>query len=53
MGYLIIGKPKSLNHFHDDTMKGENEPEPSFVHSARPMNKGKVKDEGKKQFSDI
>ena len=34
-------------------MKGENETEPSFVHSERPMNKGKVKDEGKKQFSDI
>jgi hypothetical protein len=34
-------------------MKGENEPEPSFVHSARLMNKGEVKDEGEKQFSDI
>jgi len=26
-------------------MKARNKPEPSFVHSARPMNKGKVKDE--------
>ena len=34
-------------------MKGENETEPSFVHSGAPINKGKVKDEGKKQFSDI
>jgi hypothetical protein len=34
-------------------MKGGNETEPSFVHSARSMNKGKVKDERKKQFSDI
>jgi hypothetical protein len=34
-------------------MKGQNETEPSFVHSVTPMNKGKVKDERKKQFSDI
>ena len=34
-------------------MKGENETEPSFVHSATPMNKGKVKDEWEKQFFDI
>jgi hypothetical protein len=27
--------------------------EPSFVHSAKPMNKGEVKDEWKKQFSDV
>jgi len=26
-------------------MKGENETEPSFVHSETTMNKGKVKDE--------
>jgi len=26
-------------------MKGQNETEPSFVHSVKPMNKGKVKDE--------
>ncbi len=34
-------------------MKGENETEPSFVHSATLMNKGKVKDEWEKQFFDI
>jgi len=34
-------------------MKGQNEKVPSFVHSGTPMNKGKVKDERKKQFSDI
>ena len=34
-------------------MKGGNETEPSFVHSATPMNKGKVKDEWEKQFCDI
>jgi len=26
-------------------MKGQNETEPSFVHSVKPMNKGKMKDE--------
>ncbi len=34
-------------------MKGQNEAEPSFVHLGTPINKGKVKDEWKKQFSDI
>ncbi len=29
----------------NDTMKGQNETEPSFVHSVTPMNKAKVKDE--------
>jgi len=48
-----VGKHKEILQSWTIQMKGENETEPSFVHSAAPMNKGKVKDEGEKQFSDI
>jgi hypothetical protein len=44
-----IGNPQSRTI----QMKGQNKMEPSFVHSLTPMNKGKVKDEREKQFSDI
>jgi len=37
------GKHKSFSQSRTIQMKGENETEPSFVHSVTPMNKGKVK----------
>jgi hypothetical protein len=48
-----VGKHKEILQTWTIQMKARNKTEPSFVHSAKPMNKGKVKDEGKKQFSDI
>ena len=46
-------KHKSFSQSRTIQMKGENETEPSFVHSVKSMNKGEVKDEWKKQFSDV
>jgi hypothetical protein len=40
-----VGKHKEILQSLTIQMKGENETEPSFVHSVTPMNKGKVKDE--------